>query len=116
MPTEPGFFFFFSPSPSPHACPEPGFFLIFFFLLLLPHLSGVGTHHLQPTQPSTTISGQTISGDSLHFWPNPTGKHRKTQTQPKKSILMHQTPFLMPQNSILMPQKSFLDLKLKPKF
>ena len=67
-------------------------------------------------KPSTTIFCQIIFGDVIYFRPNPIRKHRKTQTQPQKSILIHQTPFLMSQNSILIPQKLFLDTKLKPRF
>jgi hypothetical protein len=53
---------------------EPGF-----FFLLLPHLSGNGTHRRRLTQPSPTISGQLISGDVLHFRPNPTMQRIQSQ-------------------------------------
>jgi hypothetical protein len=83
--------------------------VFFFFGLLL---------QFSLTSPATalTISGNTISGDVLHFRPNPTRKYQKTQIQPQKLILMPQKSFLITQNSILMPQKSFLDSKLKPRF
>ena len=86
------FFFFSSSSPSPFGrwhsptTPDPAV-----------------THHLRPN----------------HLWrcsSFPTKPNWKTQTQPQKLILIHQTLFLMPQNSILMPQKSFFDSKLKLRF
>jgi hypothetical protein len=83
-------FFFFPPSSSPSPHTRLGFF--FFF-------SSSPSPLRRPT-----ISGQTISGDFLHFRPNPTGKHQKTQTQPQKSFLMPQKSIIMPQNSFLMPQ------------
>jgi hypothetical protein len=124
------FFFFFPPSsPSPLACPLNLVFSSLFFLLL-PHL----THALilvfffSSSSPSPLRRWYSSSPADLAVTHHLRSNHirrrslfsvkpnRKTQTQPKKPILMHQTPFLMPQNSILMPQKSFFNLKLKPRF
>jgi hypothetical protein len=90
-----GFFFFFFPSSSSSSPPSPHTRLVFFF-------SSSSSSPSPLRRP--TIFGQTISGDFLHFRPNPIGKHRKTQTQPQKSFLMPQKSILMPQNSFLMPQ------------
>jgi hypothetical protein len=39
-------------------------------------LIGDDTHQRLQNSPSPTISGNIISGDVLHFRPNPIGKHK----------------------------------------
>ena len=57
---------------------------------------------------SLTSSGTALIGDFLHFRPNPTEKHWKTQTQPQKSIIMPQNIFV---NSNIKPESGRLTIR-----